>query len=149
MHSNGIRSYRRTNVITADPKRLVIMCYEGAIENLKTGIQKIIEKDYEGKSRAITKAQDIIYELLCSLDFEKGGSIARNLDSLYNYMLRRIIHADLNRDLSALNEVIGMLNELKSAWEKVFYKQVKDVEAEPSELYEDRRQASGYAGLQG
>ena len=85
MHSNKIQSYRRTNVITADPKRLVIMCYEGAIENLKTSMQKIIEKDYEGKGRAITKAQDIINELLCSLDFEKGGPIARNLDSLYNY----------------------------------------------------------------
>ena len=149
MFNDGIQCYRRTNVITADPKRLVIMCYEGVIENLKAGVQKIIEKDYEGKSRAIAQAQDIIYELLCSLDFERGGSIARNLESLYNYMLRRIMHADLNKDLSALNEVIRMLNELKSAWEKVFSKQVKDVKPEPLEFYEDRRQASGYAGLQG
>jgi flagellar protein FliS len=144
MHSNGIQDYRRTNVITADPKRLVIMCYEGAIENLKTGIQKMIEKDYEGKGRAITKAQDIINELLCSLDFEKGGSIARNLDSLYNYILRRIIHADVNKDLSAINEVIGMLNELKSAWEEVFYSQNKKIEPEKVEFNEERRQASGY-----
>ena len=149
MYNDGIQCYRRTNVITADPKRLVIMCYEGAIENLKTGIQKIIEQDYEGKSKSIIKAQEIIYELLCSLDFEKGGSIARNLDSLYNYMLRRMLYADLHKDLSVLNEVIGMLNELKSSWEKVFSKQGKDVKPEPLEFYEDRRQASGYAGLQG
>jgi len=147
MYSNGIQGYRRTNVITADPKRLVLMCYEGAIDSLKIGKQKYIEKDYEGKVRAITKAQDIINELLCSLDFEKGGSIARNLDSLYNYMLRRIIHADVNKDLSALNEVIGMMNELKSAWEEVFYNKDTEIEPEIKGFTEERRQASGYISV--
>jgi len=60
MYNNGVQYYRRTNVVTADPKRLVLMCYEGAIDNLKIGRQKIIEKDYEAKGRALTKAQDII-----------------------------------------------------------------------------------------
>ena len=147
MYSNGIQDYRRTSVVTADPKRLVLMCYEGTIDNLKLVKQKLIEKDYEAKSKALIKAQDIINELLCSLDFEKGGSIAKNLDSLYNYMLRRIIHADVNKDLSALNEVIGMLNELKSAWEDVFYKQDKNIGPDLAEFNEERRQAAGYGSV--
>ena len=147
MYSNGIQDYRRTSVVTADPKRLVLMCYEGTIDNLKLVKQKLIEKDYEAKSKALIKAQDIINELLCSLDFEKGGSIAKNLDSLYNYMLRRIIHADVNKDLSALNEVVGMLNELKSAWEDVFYKQDKNIEPDLAEFNEERRQAAGYISV--
>jgi len=147
MYSNGIRDYRRTRVVTADPKRLVLMCYEGAMDNLKLVKQKLIEKDYEAKSKALIKAQDIINELLCSLDFEKGGSIAKNLDSLYNYMLRRIIHADVNKDVSALNQVLGMLNELKFAWEEVFYKQAKNIEPDLAEFNEERRQASGYVSV--
>jgi len=147
MYSNGIQDYRRTSVVTADPKRLVLMCYEGAIDNLKIGRQKIIEKDYEAKSKALIKAQDIINELLCSLDFEKGGSIAKNLDSLYNYMLRKIIHVDLKKDISAIHEVIGMLNELKSAWEEVFYKQERNMEPGLTEFNEEKKQASGYASV--
>jgi flagellar protein FliS len=148
MNSKGIQDYRRTNVITADPKRLVLMCYEGAIDSLKIGKQKIIEKDYEGKGKAIVKTKDIINELLCSLNFEKGGSIAKSLDSLYNYMLRRIIHADLDKDISAIDEVIGMLNELKSAWEEAFYKQGKEIKPETVVFDEERRQqATGYVSV--
>ena len=147
MYSNGIRDYRRTSVVTADPKRLVLMCYEGAIDSLKIGKQKIIEKDYEAKGVALTKFQDIINELLCSLDFEKGVSIAKNLDSLYNYMLRRILHADLKKDISAIDEVIGMLDELKSAWEEVFFKQGREVKPDLAEFTEERRQASGYISV--
>ena len=119
MNGNGIDAYRQINVITADPKRLVLMCYEGVIENLKIAKNRYVEKDYEGKCAVVKKAQDIIDELLCSLDFEKGGSIARNLEGLYNYMLRRILHAEVDRDMSVIDEVIGMLSELKSAWEEI------------------------------
>ena len=147
MYSNGIQDYRRTSVVTADPKRLVLMCYEGVMDNLNLVKQKLIERDYEAKGRAFTKAQDIINELLCSLDFEKGGSIAKNLDSIYNYMLRRIIHADVNKDLSALNEVIGMLNELKTAWEKVFYNKDTEIEPDLAGFNEERRQAAVYGSV--
>lgn len=144
MDSNGTQSYRRTKVLTADPKRLVLMCYEGTIDNLKIGKQQIAQKDYEGKARALTKAQDIIDELLCALDYEKGGSIAKNLDSLYNYMLRRIIHVDLKNDLRAVDEVIGMLTELKAAWEEIPYNGDSEIEPENTRLGEDRRRASAY-----
>lgn len=128
MVNNGIRSYRKTNVITADPKRLILMCYEGAIDNLKIGKQTYIENDYERKAKAFSKARDIINELLCSLDFEKGGAIAKNLEALYNYMIRRILRADLRRDLNAIDEVIGMLGELKEAWEEAFYNRGRQAE---------------------
>ncbi|MBW2343008.1 MAG: flagellar export chaperone FliS [Deltaproteobacteria bacterium] len=130
MYSNGFQSYRKTNVITADPKRLVLMCYED------------VDKDYEGKATVIKKAQDIINELMCSLDFEKGGSIAGNLESLYNYMTRRIIYADVNRDVGAIDEVIGMFNELKSAWEEAFYGQAKETGLETMGFDEGSREVA-------
>ena len=121
MYNSGLQSYRKTKVLTADPKRLVLMCYEGAIDSLKIAKNSYAEKDFEGKYTAIIKAQDIINELQCSLDFEKGGAIATNLNSLYNYMIKRILHADINRDMKAIDEVIVMLNELRFAWEEIFY----------------------------
>ena len=139
MYSNGIQSYRKTNVVTADPMRLVIMCYEGAVDNLKLAKQKIDEKDYEAKAKAIIKTREIIDELLCSLDFEKGGVIAKNLSSLYNYMTRRIIHGDVNQDMGAIDEVIGMLTELLSAWQEVASKPDTEIQAAGESFYEDRR----------
>jgi flagellar protein FliS len=130
MYSNGIQIYRKTNVVTADPKRLVLMCYEGAIDCLKIGKQKIAEKDYEGKGKSIAKARGIIAELKTSLNFEQGGTIAANLDSLYNYMLKRITEADLENDVQAFEDVIGMLGELKSAWEEIFYVQKNAIGSE-------------------
>ena len=148
MYCNGIQSYRKTNVVTSDPVRLVIMCYEGVIDNLKLAKQKIKEQDYEKKEKAVTKARDIIDELLCSLDIEKGGAIAGNLSSLYNYMLRRILHADVNRDMGAFDEVIGMLNELLSAWREVTSKPASQIQPERDILYQEKRAAgSGYISV--
>ena len=147
MYSNGFQSYRKTNVITADPKRLVLMCYEGVIENLEIAKNRYADKDYEGKALVIKKAQDIINELMCSLDFEKGGSIAGNLESLYNYMIRRIIHADVNSDINAIEEVIGILNELKSAWEGAFYGQAGKTGLETMAFDEDTRHVANYVSI--
>jgi flagellar protein FliS len=80
---------------------------------------KYQEKDYEAKCKALTKAMNIIDELLYSLDFEKGGSIAGNLRALYNYMTNRILQSDVNRDIEGIDEVIGILTELLSAWKEI------------------------------
>ncbi|UCE35418.1 MAG: flagellar export chaperone FliS [Deltaproteobacteria bacterium] len=143
MYRRGTQSYRKTNVMTADPKKLVILCYEGAIDNLKMGKNKIIEKDYEGKCRALTRAQDIIAELLSSLNFEKGGSIANSLDSLYNYMLRTIIHADFENDIPAIDEVVRLLSELKGAWEEIFSRKEHEIESEEAKASQGQVQALG------
>ena len=146
MYSNGIQMYRKTNVTTADPKRLVLMCYEGAIDSLKIGKQKLTDNDYEGKGKHIAKARDIIYELKASLNFEKGENIARNLDSLYNYMLRRITEVDLGQDLQALEEVIEMLEELKSAWEAISYEHKNVVRSEiPARGVEENEEIASYS----
>jgi flagellar secretion chaperone FliS len=145
MYCNGIQSYRKTNVTTSDPVKLVIMCYEGAIDSLKLAIEKMKEKDYEKKAKAIIKTQEIIDELLCSLDLEKGNTIASNLSGLYNYMLRRILHGDVNRDMDAIEEVIGMLNELLSAWREVALKPESQIQSAQDRLYREKRAVgSGY-----
>ncbi|MDA3835929.1 MAG: flagellar export chaperone FliS [Spirochaetales bacterium] len=119
MYGNGINAYRQINVTTADPRRLVLMCYEGAISSLKTAKENYISREYETKNKTVQKAQSIISELMLTLDFEKGGEVAGNLDSLYNYMLRRIAEGDVKGDMKAFDEVILMLGELESAWKEI------------------------------
>ena len=148
MYCNGVQSYRKTNITTSDPVRLVIICYEGVIDNLKLAKEKIKEKDYEEKAKALIKAQDIIAELKCSLDFEKGGKIAKNLESLYNYMLRRIIQGDLNKDVRPIDEVIEMFTELLTAWKEVASRPESQVQpAEDNLNHEKRAVGSGYISV--
>lgn len=139
MYCNSVQSYRKTNITTSDPLRLIIMCYEGVIDCLKLAKQKIEEKDYEKKAKAIIKAQDIIEELMCSLDFEKGGEIAKNLESLYNYMLRRILHGDINKDVGAIDEVIDIFSDLLIAWQEVASKPESQVQSGQGSLYIEKR----------
>ena len=139
MYCNGIQSYRKTNIITSDPVRLITICYEGAIDSLKRAKQKISEKNYEEKGKAIIKAQDIIEELICALDFEKGNEIANNLDLLYRYMLNRIVQGDLNKDVGPIDEVIGILSELLSAWQEVASKPVSQCQPSEDSLYQEKR----------
>lgn len=140
---NGIQSYQKTNVITADSGKLVIMCYEGVIDSLILAKQKYEEKDYEEKCKHIVKAKRIVDELLCSLDFEKGGVIAKNLKSLYIYMDQRIIYADLNKDMRAFDEVIRMLRELLTAWQEAVAQPVSDVQPQTNNYNTGRMQAAG------
>ncbi len=121
MYRNKINVYKQTNVETADPKTLVIMCYEGMITNMKIAKAKYHSQEYEAKAKAIQKVQDILALLMQSLDFERGGEIAISLESLYNYILRRLSEGDLQKDLRSFDEIIGILEELESAWRDISY----------------------------
>ncbi len=119
MYGNGIGAYQQAGVMTADPKRLVLMCYEEAIRNLKIAKAKYISREYEEKAKALIKAQDFICALNSSLDLERGGEIASNLQAIYNYIMHCLIKADVERDLKAMDHILWMLIELKSAWEEI------------------------------
>jgi flagellar secretion chaperone FliS len=123
MYGTGYQTYQQTNIITADPKRLVMMCYEGAIHFLERAKEEYLNREYEAKGKAIQNVLGILNELREALDFEKGGEIARNLDHLYSFMIRYILRADRERDLKVFDQVAVMLKELKSAWEEVFRSQ--------------------------
>lgn len=109
-----------SNVIAADPHRLISMLYQGAllaIANAKNAIQR---KDIPAKCAAISKALLIIDEgLNASLDKKVGGELAENLSSLYNYMCSRLAQANLKNDVAALDEVSTLLADLKGAWDNI------------------------------
>lgn len=119
MYQNAAKTYQQANFLTANPMKLVLMCYEGAINNLKLARDSYLTEDYETKGKALKKTIDIIHELNASLDMKKGGEIAGNLRTLYNYITKILSEADLKKEIKIFDKVILMLEELESSWKTV------------------------------
>ena len=94
------------------------MLYDGAIKQVNLAIEAMDQKHrkYDVMNNSIIKAQDIISELMVSLDFDKGGDIARNLFSLYIFMNRQLLDANVRKLIAPVKDVKGMLMELRAAW---------------------------------
>ncbi len=118
-------TYRNTEVVTSNRVKIIIMLYEGAINFLEVGKEKISGNDIPGKSYYLDKASAIISELACSLDKKAGKEIAENLEKLYNYMISQISEANIKNDTKPIDTVISLLKELKAGWEDVARKDVK------------------------
>ncbi|MBW1980182.1 MAG: flagellar export chaperone FliS [Deltaproteobacteria bacterium] len=117
--NSGINSYKSISVNTADPLKLVVMCYEHAIQALNNAIEHYHNKQYFEKTQQLNKAQAIINELMSSLDMEQGEQIASNLSSLYAFMQKTILDADMHRDTAKIEKVVEMLHQLLDAWKAV------------------------------
>lgn len=122
--SDPTAAYRKvgleTQIESASPHKLVVMLFDGALVAIANAQRHMEGKAIAEKGKAISSAIDIIANgLQASLDHERGGEIAIQLDALYEYMGRRLLHANLHNDLAALKEVSSLLQELKSAWEKI------------------------------
>jgi flagellar protein FliS len=111
-----VGQYNRLNVETAGRLDLVLMCYEKAIESLWQARKSYEESQYEQKARKLQRALNILQELQGCLNFEKGGQIARSLDAIYTYLTRRLLEGDIKRDLTAFDEAVKILSELKESW---------------------------------
>jgi flagellar secretion chaperone FliS len=121
INTMGYEAYKKTQVQTADQGTLTLMCYEGAINFLKKAKKAQQDNDDQARVNNLNKAQNIIWELLNCLNFD-AGEIAYNLESLYNYMIRRIIDAEYHKNIEAMDEVVTYLTELKVSWEKIIKK---------------------------
>lgn len=114
--ANVYSAYKNNEVMTASPTKLIIMLYDGAIKNLKLAEFAIQEKKIEKVNQHIKKAQDIIAEFMSTLNFDQGGDIAVSLQQLYEYMYHKLIRANIDKDIKAVSEVRGYLEELRGTW---------------------------------
>jgi flagellar protein FliS len=106
-----------TAVSAANPHQLIVLLFEGARQAVVVARSGIEAGDTSKKGASITKAIDIILNgLRASLNLEEGGDLAQNLYALYDYMARRLLHANLHNDTAALEEVLNLLGEIHGAW---------------------------------
>jgi len=118
MNTDPLRSYRQTRVKTASQGQLIVMLYDEGLRQISTAENQLGsgQPKLDLAHNAIVKAQDIITELMVSLDFEKGGRIAQNLFHLYMYFNQRLVDANLSKDIAGLKEVHRLMSELRDAW---------------------------------
>lgn len=114
--SYGLGAYKKTSVQTASKEQILLMLYQAAIKNCKKAIESIEARDVAKKGEFIGKLQDIIIELNNSLDFEVGGDIAKELSSLYDYILYSSTQANIKIDKEPLTGCLNVLNTLYDGW---------------------------------
>lgn len=108
-----------SGVEAASPHRLIQLLMEGALDKLAIAKGFVERGDIAEKGRFIFWAISIIGGLRGSLDMDKGGEISQNLYSLYDYMEGRLVDANRNNDIAQIDEVIGLLREVKEGWDGI------------------------------
>lgn len=126
---NAHTTYQSVQVTTTDRGRLLLMMYEGAIKFLRQSKAGLEANDIPKFCRFLCKGQAIIAELMNTLDFEKGGQIARDLDRLYDFMLFYLTEANLYRDAKRIAKVIGLIDTIYSAYKEIIEGEKKAAEA--------------------
>lgn len=113
-----LNQYKNNQIFSASPEQIMIMLYDGAIRFLTQAMQGIEDGNIELKNHGIQKAMAIVMEFRNTLDHNIGGKIAADLDSLYDYMIREMIQANINLDRSKLEAVHTMLSDLRDTWKE-------------------------------
>ena len=109
-----------SGVMSASPHQLIALLYEGAELAVRMAIRHMRDHDIEKKSAAITKATSIILDgLRAALDMRHNSELAAQLDALYAYMVKRIMDAHISNAVEPLEEVLGLLRELREAWTRI------------------------------
>jgi len=120
---NGLQAYQRVNTQTsitdADPHKLIQLLYNGAIERINMAKARMQAKDHAGKAQLINKTIEIVGSLRGFLDFEKGGELATQLESLYEYMEYSLFEASAHNDAAKLDEVQDLLRTIKDGWDGI------------------------------
>ena len=122
--ANAARNYSNVNVTTgvmsANPHRLVVMLFEGAMIAVATARMHMGMHQTPEKAKAISKAVSIIQDgLMASLDRDSGGELAERLYSLYQYMVTRLTEANMHNLAEPLEETGRLLAELGDAWKRI------------------------------
>jgi flagellar protein FliS len=119
--NDSVQAYREIQIKTANQIRLIVMLYDGAIRHINLALEAFSEghKRFDEINNHLVAAQDILSELMASLDFERGGTLAKNLFSLYSFMNRLLLDGNVRKDLEAIRKVKDLLADLREAWVEI------------------------------
>ncbi|MBK6636197.1 MAG: flagellar export chaperone FliS [Rhodocyclaceae bacterium] len=122
--SKSIAAYNKVHlengVDVANPHRLILMLFDGAILSLSSAAQAMRSGNTAEKGKLISSTLDIISGgLQASLNLQIGGELSERLNGLYDYMCQRLLYANLHNNTAAIEEVSALLVELRSAWEEI------------------------------
>ena len=105
---------------SSDPHKLILMLYQGALLSIASAKNQMLRKEIAAKGKSISQAISIINDgLKASLDMSVGAPLVKNLADLYEYMIQRLLQANLKNDTAILDEVSTLLLDLRGAWESI------------------------------
>lgn len=113
-----VKQYQKSSIETASREQILIMLYDGAIQFLNKAKIAIQNSDFEAINNNLIGAQNIIQEFINSMDREVAPQLAENLISLYEYFIRRLVQANMKRQIEPVDEVLKYMKSLKATWEK-------------------------------
>ncbi|GGY39531.1 B-type flagellar protein FliS [Bacterioplanes sanyensis] len=123
MYHSGARQYQQVNssseALDADPHRLIQLLMEAALTRMAQAKGAIERNEMDTKANLLGRVMEIIQTLQSSLDHSQGGEISSNLERLYDYMNRRLLQATAHNDLDMIDEVMGLLLEVKQGWDGI------------------------------
>ncbi len=111
-----VAEYQKTEINTSDRLRIITLMYSGAINFINLSKEKMQSGDIAGKGLYIGKATAVVGELINSLDLQQGGKIAENLKALYDFVLDKLIDANLYNKTESLDEAVKVLEVLRDGW---------------------------------
>jgi flagellar protein FliS len=114
--SRAAQAYRRVESESRSPLELVVMLYDGALRFLGEAADAAARGDLRARSHAVSRVLAIVAELQNTLDLEKGGAVADQLDDLYTYITSRLIDVALKKDVTAIDEARKLLTPVRDAW---------------------------------
>ena len=135
-YNSAVSAYKETKIKTAGQGQLIIMLYDEAIRQLNRAIE-LMELNSNGKKdpgrieiigKAVMKAEEIITELMASLDFEQGGDISKNLFALYNWFNRELLEANISQEKNRMTNVKNMISDLRDVWYEVVSKNMAEAD---------------------
>ena len=122
-NSKMLTAYKETSVKTASQGTLILMLYDEGIKRIEGAVQLLSGETVPATSieqinNHILKAQEIVSELMASLNTEKGGQIANNLMAIYSYFYQQLLQANIKTDVTILKDILKMMRELRAAWQE-------------------------------
>lgn len=136
LHSPGYGAYQRIQTETSSCGELVVMLYNALVTDLQRAEQAFEADDVERAHASLLRAQDIVMELLASLDMGTGD-LALRLSELYHYVYERLMHANVKKDAAAVREVVTLVTRIRDAWAQV----VNNAPADPAAARAKQAQA--------
>jgi flagellar protein FliS len=119
--NNGYNQYREQSVLTAGPGELVLMLYDGCLKQIRLARLAINENMAPERNNALQKAQEIVSELINTLDFDY--ELSDSLYALYDYFLNELITANVENSTNRLDSIESLLVELRDTWEQMVKQQ--------------------------
>jgi flagellar protein FliS len=118
--NNAYNVYKNNSVNFASKEQLLLMLLDGSVKFTKIAKQAMIDKDIKRAHENLVKTQNIYYELITSLDVNKGGEWAQNLMAIYSFIVDKLVEANMKKSIEIVDEVMPLIEEVRETWNEAY-----------------------------